>query len=82
MTIHRIQNVSSYEERLKTHFDKLMSELVGKRITAQQAKSRYFDVRENETDAEFYDINHLDLRLAIEAFTAILKETKKFASKP
>lgn len=81
MRIYRIHNVSLLENRLKDRFDKLIYELSGKRITAQQAKHSHFDVRENEENSEFYEINHLDLRLAIDDFTAILKEVKKFASK-
>jgi hypothetical protein len=81
MPIYRIHSVSHLEDRLKVRFNKLINELSGNRITAQQAKRDHFDVRESEEDSEFYRINQLDLRLAIEDFNAILKELKKFASK-
>ena len=81
MPIYRVHSVSRLEDPLKLRFDKLIHELSGNRISAQQAKSDHFDVHEDEEDSEFYRINQLDLRLAIEDFNAILKELKKFAGK-
>ena len=82
MPIYRAHRVSALEARLKERFEKLINELSGKRITYEQARHKHFPVSESEENSEFYDINSLDLGLAADDVSAILKEIKKFASKP